>query len=248
MAEGYCVVEEVLGPADVVAARASLQDVLAATPRGRNSFEGFETQRGLRAVRQDAGLRRRRRPPPRARRARQGPRRVPAFGAHGHPDRAGRAGPGAAPGPVRVSAAARLPVGGDQHDVGARRLHRGQRGHPARPSEPPVGRAHPGPRGRRGGGHDARWLGELLPRPALARRRRQPHRPASAGRDPGVRVLLAPAPGEPPLAVPRELAATLPVRLQELLGYNIYPPFLGYVDGRHPRRYLPEPQPPSERP
>jgi len=40
------------------------------------------------------------------------------------------------------------------------------------------------------------------------------------------------------LAVPREVAATLPERLQELLGYNIYPPFLGYVDGRHPRRLL----------
>ena len=40
------------------------------------------------------------------------------------------------------------------------------------------------------------------------------------------------------LAVPREVAATLPERLQELLGYNIYPPFVGYVDGRHPRRAL----------
>jgi ectoine hydroxylase-related dioxygenase (phytanoyl-CoA dioxygenase family) len=40
------------------------------------------------------------------------------------------------------------------------------------------------------------------------------------------------------LAVPREVAADLPERLQELLGYNIYPPFLGYVDGRHPRRVL----------
>ena len=40
------------------------------------------------------------------------------------------------------------------------------------------------------------------------------------------------------LAVPRETAASLPERLQELLGYNIYPPFLGYVDGRHPARCL----------
>ena len=40
------------------------------------------------------------------------------------------------------------------------------------------------------------------------------------------------------LAVPFEIAATLPERLQELLGYNIYPPFVGYVDGRHPRRVL----------
>jgi len=41
------------------------------------------------------------------------------------------------------------------------------------------------------------------------------------------------------LAVPPDVAATLPPRLQELLGYNIFPPFLGYVDGRHPRRTLP---------
>jgi ectoine hydroxylase-related dioxygenase (phytanoyl-CoA dioxygenase family) len=43
------------------------------------------------------------------------------------------------------------------------------------------------------------------------------------------------------LAVPRETVAAMPERLQELLGYNIYPPFLGYVDGRHPRRYIEEP-------
>jgi ectoine hydroxylase-related dioxygenase (phytanoyl-CoA dioxygenase family) len=40
------------------------------------------------------------------------------------------------------------------------------------------------------------------------------------------------------LAVPRSLVRQLPERLQELLGYNIYPPFLGYVDGAHPRRVL----------
>jgi ectoine hydroxylase-related dioxygenase (phytanoyl-CoA dioxygenase family) len=40
------------------------------------------------------------------------------------------------------------------------------------------------------------------------------------------------------LAVPAETARELPPRLQELLGYNVYPPFLGYVDGRHPRRLL----------
>jgi ectoine hydroxylase-related dioxygenase (phytanoyl-CoA dioxygenase family) len=39
-------------------------------------------------------------------------------------------------------------------------------------------------------------------------------------------------------AVPVEVARTLSPRLQELLGYNIFPPFLGYVDGRHPRRAL----------
>jgi ectoine hydroxylase-related dioxygenase (phytanoyl-CoA dioxygenase family) len=40
------------------------------------------------------------------------------------------------------------------------------------------------------------------------------------------------------LAVPREVVAQLPDRLQELIGYNIAPPFIGYVDGRHPRRTL----------
>jgi ectoine hydroxylase-related dioxygenase (phytanoyl-CoA dioxygenase family) len=40
------------------------------------------------------------------------------------------------------------------------------------------------------------------------------------------------------LAVPRGIARQLPERLQELLGYNIYPPFVGYVDGTHPRRVL----------
>jgi ectoine hydroxylase-related dioxygenase (phytanoyl-CoA dioxygenase family) len=40
------------------------------------------------------------------------------------------------------------------------------------------------------------------------------------------------------LAVPRETVRSLPERLQELLGYNICPPFLGNVDGRHPRKFL----------
>jgi ectoine hydroxylase-related dioxygenase (phytanoyl-CoA dioxygenase family) len=43
------------------------------------------------------------------------------------------------------------------------------------------------------------------------------------------------------LAVPRDVARGLPERLQELLGYNIYPPFVGYVDGHHPRKVLAEP-------
>lgn len=38
------------------------------------------------------------------------------------------------------------------------------------------------------------------------------------------------------LAIPHDVAASLPVRVQELIGYSIYPPFIGYVDGMHPRR------------
>jgi ectoine hydroxylase-related dioxygenase (phytanoyl-CoA dioxygenase family) len=41
------------------------------------------------------------------------------------------------------------------------------------------------------------------------------------------------------LGVAPEVVGTLRPELQELLGYNVFPPFLGYVDGRHPRRTLP---------
>jgi len=40
------------------------------------------------------------------------------------------------------------------------------------------------------------------------------------------------------LAVPPDIVRTLEPRLQELIGYGIHPPFVGYVDGRHPRRVL----------
>jgi ectoine hydroxylase-related dioxygenase (phytanoyl-CoA dioxygenase family) len=40
------------------------------------------------------------------------------------------------------------------------------------------------------------------------------------------------------IAVPPEIVRTLPERLQELLGYGIQAPFVGYVDGRHPRKAL----------
>jgi ectoine hydroxylase-related dioxygenase (phytanoyl-CoA dioxygenase family) len=40
------------------------------------------------------------------------------------------------------------------------------------------------------------------------------------------------------LAVPPEKAARFPKRTQELLGYSIHTPFMGYVDGMHPSRVL----------
>jgi ectoine hydroxylase-related dioxygenase (phytanoyl-CoA dioxygenase family) len=40
------------------------------------------------------------------------------------------------------------------------------------------------------------------------------------------------------LAVPAELAKKLPERARELIGYSIHPPFMGHVDGVHPRRLL----------
>ncbi len=40
-------------------------------------------------------------------------------------------------------------------------------------------------------------------------------------------------------AVPKEIAASYPRRVRELIGYSIHPPFMGYVDGRHPEKLLP---------
>lgn len=40
------------------------------------------------------------------------------------------------------------------------------------------------------------------------------------------------------LAAPPAIASALPRRAQELLGYSIHPPFMGYVDGRSPARLL----------
>ena len=40
------------------------------------------------------------------------------------------------------------------------------------------------------------------------------------------------------LAVPPEIVARLPSRTQALLGYSIHTPFMGYVDGMHPSRVL----------
>ena len=40
------------------------------------------------------------------------------------------------------------------------------------------------------------------------------------------------------LAVPPHLARRLSTRVQELLGYSIAPPFMGYVNGLHPKRLI----------
>ena len=42
------------------------------------------------------------------------------------------------------------------------------------------------------------------------------------------------------LGVPQDVARHLSDRVQELLGYNIHPPFMGHVNGLHPKRLLHE--------
>jgi ectoine hydroxylase-related dioxygenase (phytanoyl-CoA dioxygenase family) len=43
------------------------------------------------------------------------------------------------------------------------------------------------------------------------------------------------------LAIPPARARDLPERVQQLLGYSIHPPFMGHVNGVHPRRLLEPP-------
>jgi ectoine hydroxylase-related dioxygenase (phytanoyl-CoA dioxygenase family) len=67
-----------------------------------------------------------------------------------------------------------------------------------------------------------------------------------ANRSSGVRLGITPQYCQPwirqienmSLAVPPSKASTFSARVQALLGYSIHPPFIGYVDGRDPRRLL----------
>ena len=43
------------------------------------------------------------------------------------------------------------------------------------------------------------------------------------------------------LSIPRAQARAMPERVQQLLGYSIHPPFMGHVNGLHPRRLLQSP-------
>ena len=40
------------------------------------------------------------------------------------------------------------------------------------------------------------------------------------------------------LGVERDVVRKLPMKLQEMLGWTVSPPFIGFVDGRHPKRLL----------
>ena len=131
-----------------------------------------------------------------------------------------------------------------QRDVAAVRLHRRERRHRARARKPQVDARRPGPRPsqrRHADDHDgdAGRIGAALPRQRVARRRREPHRSAAPRRGVALRGVVAAARSRTTCSSCRPRSrATLPERLQELLGYNIHPPFIGYVDGRHPRKLL----------
>jgi phytanoyl-CoA dioxygenase PhyH len=239
--DGYCAVEGLLPPDEVSAARASLADVLAATPEGRNDFEGFKTQRVYALFAKT--------------RAFDGPATDPLL--LGVLDRVLHHYQLSAPTGIQIGPGEKAqllhrddqiyPLPPDYPDVvlntmwalddfteanGATRLvpgsHRWTDRQPGPDDEVvqavmPAGTVlfYVGKIWHGGGANttDRPRLGVILEYAAAWLRAQENHL----------------------LAVPREVVAELPERLQELLGYNIYPPFVGYVDGRHPRRYILEP-------
>jgi Phytanoyl-CoA dioxygenase (PhyH) len=237
-ADGYCLVEGMLPPDAVAAARASLVDALATTPTGRNDFEGFRTQRVYALFAKT--------------RAFDGPAIDPLL--LGVLDRV--------LGHYQLSAPTGIQIGpGEKAQV----LHQDDSVYPLPPDFRTVvvntmwalddfteangaTRLIPGSHrwaGRQPGPHD-RVVDAVMPAGSVLFYVGKLWHGGGANRTdrPRLGVILEyvaawlRAQENHLLAVPRDIAAVLPERLQELLGYNIYPPFVGYVDGRHPLRYL----------
>ncbi len=234
--DGYTIVEGILSPAEVAAAKQSLQDVLAATPTGRNDFEGFSTRRVYALFAKT--------------RAFDGPATHPLI--LGVLDRV--------LGEYQFSAPVGIQIGpGEKAQV----LHRDDAVYPLpRPHQEVVvntmwplddftvengaTRLVPGSQHRTDAPDESETVPAEMPAGSVM------IYPGSVWHGGGANTTDRPRLGviieycsswlrpqeNHVLAVPREVAAELPERLQELLGYNIYPPFVGYVDGRHPRRVL----------
>lgn len=234
--DGYVVVEGFLSPDEVAATRADLRGVLAATPTGRNDFEGLATQRVYALFAKT--------------RAFDGPATDPlllgvldaVLGPHQLSAPVGiQIGPGETaqvlhrddsiyplPTPhAEVVVNTMWPFDDFTLDNGATRLvpasHRNEQAPDEGETivaEMPAGSVmfYLGSLWHGGGANNTTRprLGVILEYVSSWLRPQENH----------------------VLAVPREVAATLPKALQELLGYNIFPPFVGYVDGHHPRRAL----------
>ncbi len=235
-ADGYAIVEGLLEPDEVVAIRDDLRAVLASTPTGRNDFEGFATQRVYALFAKT--------------RAFDGPATHPlllgvldeVLAHHQLSAPVGiQIGPGEKPQVLHRDDSI-YPLTNPHPDVvvnsmwcfddfteanGATRLVPGSHLLDERPDESetivaemPAGSVmfYLGSLWHGGGANrtDRPRLGVILEYVAAWLRPQENH----------------------VIAVAPEVVATLPKRLQELLGYNIYPPFVGYVDGHHPRRAL----------
>jgi hypothetical protein len=237
--DGYVIVSDLMSPADVQAARADLGRVLTATPTGRNAFEGHATQRVYALF-----------------------AKTRTFDAKAvHPLLLEVLGE--VLGHFQLSAPVGIRIGPGER---AQILHRDDAVYPLPQPCPPVvvntmwplddfteengaTRFIPGSHrwepGRQPSAGDPVLAATMAPGSVMFYLGSLWHGGgANRTSAPRLGVILEYVAGwlRPQenhcLAVPRSIAAELPERLQELLGYNIYPPFLGYVDGTHPRRVL----------
>jgi ectoine hydroxylase-related dioxygenase (phytanoyl-CoA dioxygenase family) len=239
MSDGYVLVTGMMSDNDVRAARADLDRVLAATPTGRNSFEGFSTQR------------------------------VYALFAKTRVFDQAAIDPLLADvldrvlGPHQLSAPVGIRIGPGEK---AQTLHRDDGIYPVPEPHPPlvvntmwpldeftaengatrfIAGSHAWEPGRTPAASDPVEQAVMSPGSALFYLGSLWHGGgANQTSQPRLGVILEFAAGwlrqqeNHMLAVPRSTARKLPRRLQELLGYNIYPPFVGYVNGVHPRHSL----------
>ena len=237
--DGYVVVPGLMSPADVAAARADLHRVLTATPTGRNAFEGRATQRVYALFAKTRTFDQ----------------------AAIHPLLLGVLDQ--VLGHYQLSAPVGIHIGpGEQAQI----LHRDDAVYPLPQPAPPVvvntmwpldeftaangaTRFIPGSHrwapGRQPAASDPVEVAAMSPGSVLFYLGSLWHGGgANTTGAPRLGVILEYVaawlrPQENHcLAVPRAVVRELPERLQELLGYNIYPPFLGYVDGVHPRKVL----------
>ena len=241
--DGYVIVSGMMTGAGVEAARADLGRVLAATRTGRNSFEGYSTQRVYALFAKTRTFDQ----------------------AAIHPllldvlDRV--------LGPCQLSAPVGIRIGpGEQAQV----LHTDDMIYPIPQPHPPVvvntmwpldeftrangatrfiAGSHRWEPGRPPSGGDQVSVAEMSPGSAMFYLGSLWHGGgANTTGQPRLGVILEYAAAwlrqqeNHCLAVPRATVRELPERLAELLGYNIYPPFVGYVDGSHPRKILAAPE------
>jgi ectoine hydroxylase-related dioxygenase (phytanoyl-CoA dioxygenase family) len=239
MDDGYVIVTGMMDPAAVQAARADLDRVLGTTRTGRNSFEGFDTKRiyALFAKTRTFDV------------AATDPLLLGVLDqVLGH---------------YQLSAPVGIRIGpGEKAQI----LHRDDSIYPLTEPHPPVvvntmwpldaftlengaTRFIPGSHawqpGRRPAAEDEVVAATMSPGSAMFYLGSLWHGGgANTTGKPRLGVILEYAAGwlrqqeNHCLAVPKDTVRELPERLQELLGYNIYPPFVGYVDGSHPRKVL----------
>jgi len=237
--DGYVVVSDLMPPGDLAAARADLGRILQATPTGRNAFEGHSTQRVYALFAKTRTFDR----------AATDPLLLEVLDqVLGH---------------YQLSAPVGIRIGpGEQAQI----LHRDDAIYPLPQPGPPVvvntmwpldeftpengatrfiQGSHAWPPGRTPDAGDPVSTATISPGSAMIYLGSLWHGGgANTTAAPRLGVILEYAAGwlRPQenhcLAVPRAVARQLPPRLQELLGYNIYPPFVGYVDGAHPRKVL----------